>query len=163
MLKILRAYGIPEQIAKAIGLLYEETRAKVLSPDGETEYFKILAGVLQGDTLAPYLFAIVIDYVMRKAIGNRASDLGFTLHPKKSRRVHSVNITDLDFADDIALISEEIAEAQEMLNRVEIETLRIGLHLNEKKTEIMINEHDPELLEIRSRNGKKLKIVDNLP
>ena len=46
--------------------MYENTRAKVISPDGETEMFEIKAGVLQGDTLAPYLFAIVLDYVMRK-------------------------------------------------------------------------------------------------
>ena len=46
--------------------------AKVLTPDGETELFEILAGVLQGDTLAPYLFAIVIDYCMRQAIGDDA-------------------------------------------------------------------------------------------
>ena len=35
--------------------------AKVLTPDGKTKSFKILAGVLQGDTLAHYLFAKVID------------------------------------------------------------------------------------------------------
>ena len=112
MMKILRAYGIPEQLVNAISTLYEETRAKVLSPDGETDYFEILAGVLQGDTLAPYLFAIVIDYVMRRAIGDRAHELGFTLHPRKSRRVHSVNVTDLCFADDIALLVDELQQAQ---------------------------------------------------
>ena len=38
--------------------MYEGTREKVLSPDGELKLFDILAEVLQGDTLAPYLFAI---------------------------------------------------------------------------------------------------------
>ena len=102
--------------------MYENTKARVLSPDGETELF-----VLQGDTLAPYLFAIVLDFAMRKALEGR-EDLGFQLTKRWSRRHPPVTITDLDFADDIALISEEIAEAQEMLNRVETETLRIGLH-----------------------------------
>ena len=160
MMKILKAYDIPDNILKAINLMYENTKARVLSPDGETELFDILAGVLQGDTLAPYLFAIVLDFAMRKALEGR-EDLGFQLTKRWSRRHPPVTITDLDFADDIALISEEIAEAQEMLNRVETETLRIGLHLNEKKTEIMINEHDPELLAITSKNGKKLKVVEN--
>ena len=112
MMKILKAYGIPEQLVSAISLLYEKTRAKVLSPDGETDYFEILAGVLQGDTLAPYLFAIVIDYVMRRAVGDRAHELGFTLHPRKSRRVQSINVTDLCFADDIALLVDELQQAQ---------------------------------------------------
>ena len=67
MLKILAAYGIPSRLVSVIGLMYEGTRAKVLSPDGETELFDILAGVLQGDTLAPYLFAIMIDYCIEES------------------------------------------------------------------------------------------------
>ena len=47
MLKILRAYGVPEQLVSAIGLLYIGTKAKVPLPDGETEFFEILAGVSQ--------------------------------------------------------------------------------------------------------------------
>ena len=60
MIKILKAYDVPPNLLKAIQKMYENTRAKVISPDGETEYFNILAGVLQGDTLAPYLFVIVL-------------------------------------------------------------------------------------------------------
>ena len=52
MLKILSAYGVLEQLVAAIGLLYTGTEAKVLLPDGEREFSKILAGVLQGDALA---------------------------------------------------------------------------------------------------------------
>ena len=37
-------------------------------PDGDTEYFDIVPGVLQGDTLAPYLFIICLDYVLRTSI-----------------------------------------------------------------------------------------------
>ena len=65
LVEILRAYGIPEKIVKAIEIMY--TKAKVLSPDGETDFFEILAGVLQGDTLAPFLFLTVIYYVLRTA------------------------------------------------------------------------------------------------
>ena len=68
MMKILLAYGIPKKIVDAIRVLYDNTRARIISLDGETEEFEIVAGVLQGDTLAPYLFAIVLDYAMRKAI-----------------------------------------------------------------------------------------------
>jgi len=49
-------------MADAIMILYENTTAKVRSPDGDTEFFEILAGVLQGDTIAPYLFIICLDY-----------------------------------------------------------------------------------------------------
>ena len=32
------------------------------------DFFEIKTGVLQGDTLAPFLFIIMIDYVMRTAL-----------------------------------------------------------------------------------------------
>ena len=68
MEQILLAYGIPKETVAAITILYRNTKVKVQSPDGDTEYFDIVAGVLQGDTLAPYLFIICLDYVLRTSI-----------------------------------------------------------------------------------------------
>ena len=86
MIKILSAYGIPDELMKAISLLYENTQAKILSPDGDTKFFDTLAGVLQGDALAPCLFAIVIHYTMRQAVGDQELNLGFKLDKRRSRR-----------------------------------------------------------------------------
>ena len=88
MLTILKAYGIPEELVTVISILYEDTTAKVITPDGEMETFNILAGVLQGVTLATYLFVIVIDYIMRTALQGREDKLGFQLRKRKSRRLH---------------------------------------------------------------------------
>ena len=137
LLEILRAYGIPEKLVQAISATYSRTRAKVCSPDGETEYFDILAGVLQGDTLAPFLFIIALDYALRLAINGKEEELGFTLVPRQSRRVPPVTITDLDFADDIALISDTTEKARELLLAVERECKKIGMQLNAKKTKVM--------------------------
>ena len=68
MFSILKAYGNPPNILGAIKSTYNSLRAKVVSPDGDTDYFEITAGVMQGDTLAPFLFVIVLDYALRKAI-----------------------------------------------------------------------------------------------
>ena len=108
MLAILKAYGIPEELVMAISIMYADTTAKVITPDGETETFNILACILQGDTLAPYLFVIVIDYAMRTALQGRENKLGFQLRKRKSRRVSLITVIDMDFADDIALVSEGI-------------------------------------------------------
>ena len=62
MLRILKAYGIPDELVNAIAKIYENTRALVPSPDGETDWFVIPVGVLQGDALSPYLFIIVLHY-----------------------------------------------------------------------------------------------------
>ena len=85
MMKLLSAYRIPDELMKAISLLYENTWAKILSPDGDTEFFDTLAGVMQGDALAPYLFSIVIHYTMRQAVGDHELDLGFKLDKRRSR------------------------------------------------------------------------------
>ena len=54
MFEILELYGIPKEIIEAIKVFYTNTQATVLTPDGETDSFDILAGILQGDTLAPF-------------------------------------------------------------------------------------------------------------
>ena len=45
---------------------------------------------------------------MRQAIGNDNQEIGFKLDQKRSRRHNPDIITDLDFADDIALVKEEM-------------------------------------------------------
>ena len=43
---IFRAYAIPEKIVMAIAIVYGNATARVISPDGKTDYFKILSGAL---------------------------------------------------------------------------------------------------------------------
>ena len=85
MEQILLAYGIPKETVAAITILYRNIKVKIRSPDGDTEYFDIVAGVLQGDTLAPYLFIICLDYVLRTSI-DKIRENGFELTKKRSRR-----------------------------------------------------------------------------
>ena len=94
---------------------------KIISLDRYTEQFMILAGVLQVDTLAPYLSIILLDYALRHTIAGRQKELGFTITPRLSHRVHPMKLTDLHFADNIALISDGMVQAQEPLSRVETE------------------------------------------
>ncbi len=111
LMEILKAYGVPSEIVSAVNILYTKTSAQVLSPDGDTEFFEILAGVLQGDTLAPYLFIIALDYAMRQATED-GQNLGFTLDRSRSRRHPAKVICDTDFADDLALLSNSLEQAQ---------------------------------------------------
>eukprot|EP00794_Sanderia_malayensis_P000848 gene848-143_t len=141
MLEILKAYGIPEKIVRAIGIMYSSTEAKVRSTDGDTDFFEISVGVLQGDTLVPFLFIIALDYAMR--IATRGFEhLGFTIQKRRSARHPATTITDADFADDIALLSDCKEKATILLHRVEEAAKKIGLHINVSKTEyISIKEH----------------------
>ena len=144
MIKILRSHSIPDNIVNAIEASYASTRDKVYSHDGVTEEFDIVKGVLQGDTLSPYLFVIILDYALRKAIKGREEELGFTIVPRRIRRVHPIVLTDLDCADDIALISDYVRQASELLQRVESECSKVGLLINYNKTKVMaFNTLDP--------------------
>ena len=100
-LKSLHAYGIPEQFVNAIKDMCSNTKAKVISPDGKLNLFQVTSGVLQGNTLAPYLFVIVLDYALQKAMHGREEELGFCLKKLQSRHIGPVVLADLDFADDI--------------------------------------------------------------
>ena len=62
--KMKLAYSLPKEIVTVIMMLYKNLRALVCSPNGDTEFFDIVAGVLQGDTLVPYLFILCLDYVL---------------------------------------------------------------------------------------------------
>ena len=46
MEQILPAYGLRKETVAAILILYKNIKVKVRSPDGDTDYFDIIAGVL---------------------------------------------------------------------------------------------------------------------
>ena len=90
MERIVLAYGLPKETVAIITILFKNTKVKVHSPDGETEYFDIVAGVLQGDTQASYLFIICLDYVLRTSI-NKIRENDFELIKKRRRRYSAKN------------------------------------------------------------------------
>jgi hypothetical protein len=155
---ILELYGIPAPLVKAIRLLYDSSFAKVQTADGLTDFFKTLLGVLQGDTLAPFLFIIVLDYVLRNCMD---SEYGLTIIPRQTRRVPGVTVTDLDFADDLALMSNTIAGAKKLLHDLENAASLVGLSLNAKKTEYMTVNIDTPDESISSLNGDNIKHVED--
>ena len=151
----MEAYGIPPQIIKAVNTMYKDNEAQVLSPDGDTEFFQIQAGILQGDTLAPLLFILSLDYAMRKATTN-PQETGFTRNLRQSRRYPATKITDAYFADDIALLSDIIEKTQLLLLRVELAAESIGLHIIAKNTEYITYNQDKGEIITLTRNQLKV-------
>ena len=110
------------------------------------------AGVLQGDSLAPYLFIICLEYVLRTSI-DKIQENGFELTKKRSRRYPAKTITDVDYADDIAILANAPAQAETRLHRAERAAAAIGLHVNAHGTEyICFNQTG----DISSLNGSSL-------
>lgn len=159
MKEILLGYGIPNETVDAVMILYTDTRSMVRSPDGDTSFFDITAGVLQGDTLAPFIFIICLDYVLRKAIDENL-DLGFTLNQRRSRRYPAKKITDADYADDIAVLTDNLDEATKLLHNIEQQAMVIGLYVNTAKTEYICLNQDISA-GMKSLNGDEVKHVND--
>ena len=124
----------------------------------ETEFFDNLTGVLQGDTLAPFLFVICLDYVLRISV-DKCNEYGLTLELARSRRFHTKKITDADYAEDLALLSDNSYNAQKLLHILKKSAAFIGLHVNATKTEYMCYNQDST---IETLNKTLLKKVDDI-
>ena len=85
MEQLLLAYGLPSKTVTTIMMLNRNTKVKVHSPDRGIDFFDIIAGVLQGDTLAPYLCIICLD-ILRKLI-DQIKENGFTLKIGKTEDI----------------------------------------------------------------------------
>ena len=146
MFLILEAQGFPKEIVEAISIIYHNNTAAVITPSGLTEYFAVLTGIFQGDTLAPLLFIIVIDYVLRKAY-KTLDNPGIEIVPRRGTRQPAKHIRDLSYADDITLLANSIRSAQQLLENLEEAASQVGLNINAKKTEVLyINITQPTVL-----------------
>ena len=127
----------------------------MITPDRETDFFEITTGELQDDTFAPYLDIVALDYALWEATKDIST--GFMLEKKQFSRKPAEYITDADFADDLALISNYMGQAQLLLSRLEMAAEAIGLHENCKKTEqMLLNQDDTDL---KTLSGDLLKQV----
>ena len=82
--------------------------SKAIFRYGDTDFFDIIACVLQGDTR--YLFTICLDYVLRKALFSN-NHLCLTLSKSQSRRYPTIKIINADTPDDLAAISDYLTNA----------------------------------------------------
>ena len=154
--QILLANGLPKETVSATMMLYKNTKVKVRSPDGDIDYFDIVAGVLQEDTLAPYLFIICLDYVLRTST-DKIKENGFQLTKERSRKYPAKTITDADYTDDISLLANAPAQTETLLHSLERAAAGIGLHVNAHKTEYLCFNQTSN---ISTLNGSSLKLVD---
>ena len=176
MKRILHSYSLPQETVTVIRIQYSNEKRKVRSQDGGRDFFDIVAGVLQGDTLVPYLFIICLDYELRKSIDKikencfklskkrsrryppkAITENCFKLSKKRSKRYLAKAISDTDYADVIALLANALTKAGNLLLNQERATAEIGIHVNAHKTEYMCFN---QTCDISTLNSSSLKVVD---
>ena len=99
---------------------------------------------------------IRLDYVLRTSI-DKIKENGFKLTKERSRRHSAKTITDADYADDIALLANSPAQAENLQHSLERAAAGIGLHVNAHKAEHMCFNQTGN---ISTLNGSSLKGVN---
>ena len=109
--------------------------------------------------LAPYLFIICLDYMLRTSI-DKIRENSFELTKNRSRRYPTKTITDANYAnyaDDLAILANTPNQAETLLHSLERATAGISLHVNAHNTEYMCYNQTGD---ISTLDGTSLKLVD---
>lgn len=91
---------------------------KVLHAGKLSESFKVKTGVWRGCLLSPFLFLLVIDWIMKTTTTGKKNGIQWILWTQ---------LDDLDFADSFGLLSTKLATT----------SLGVGLRVNRKKTNLL--------------------------
>ena len=123
--KVLLLYGIPEKYIKVICAMYENNTAAVKVGNEVSNWFCIKSGVKQGCVLSPFIWIILMDFILRST-GKTIGDHGI----KWVGRM----LLDLDYADDLSILDESLSKMNEFLEVLRVQGAKIGLKINVKKT-----------------------------
>ncbi len=132
---LLKMEGIPNKLVNLCASMYENTNCRVRAYGEDGHAFATKTGVRQGGILSPCLFNIAIDHVLKKALDD--NPLGITIYPSQR------SITDLTFADDIAVLAESMDSTQIMVDHIIHMAASVGLKLNCQKSKYMTANIDP--------------------
>uniref|UniRef100_A0A1I8I381 C-type lectin domain-containing protein n=1 Tax=Macrostomum lignano TaxID=282301 RepID=A0A1I8I381_9PLAT len=106
---LLRAYNVLEQLIFAIMAMYQDTTASVMTRDGLSDQFSTVACCR-----VPFLLVLALDWVLRTSLLN--TDDGFLLRRRTSMRHPEKRLSDIGYADDLALLSSTAEGAQRLLD-----------------------------------------------
>ena len=107
----------PLKIVSNIRSLYDAMTCQVIHNNDLSSPFTVTTGVRQGCFLSPMIFSLVVDWVL-----NQTMD-----HPKGLQWTFAKTLEDLDFADDIGLLSHYCLRIQEKSQGPSKVALKTGL------------------------------------
>ena len=115
-----------------IKLLYRDFECKVICNIHLTSSFSITTGVKQGCILSPFLFTVAMDWLMKVMTTDSRRGIRWRL---------TTYLEDLDYADDISLLSSRQRDMQEKTDRLTETVQKLGLKVNTSKTKLMKINH----------------------
>ena len=134
----LEHYSLPQKYIKIFQAFYSDTISAVRIGDFLTEWFEVGSGTGLGDIQAPPIFNIVLNWAMELSMEERHISQGFLLQKRRSSRHPAIHITDLDYADDIAVLDSSKDGLQEATTKISNFGREAGLCIHSKKTNTMV-------------------------
>ena len=125
--KILQEMGIPDHLICLLRNLYADQEATVRTRRETTDWFQIGKRECQDCILSPFLFNLYAEYIMRNA-GLEETQTGI--------KIAGRNINNLRYTDDTSHMAESEEELKSLLMKVKEESEKVGLKLNNQKTNI---------------------------
>ena len=136
---------MPSKLLKIIEALYSNTSAAVRTYGKISDHFSVSSGVKQGCVLAPTLFNLYFDSVIRHVITDHQPDVGVCLSylldadlvGNRKKLTSEVSVSDLEYADDMALISDSYESLSSLLKSLDSSCHHMGLTINYKKIKLL--------------------------
>ena len=128
MRKLLRHCGVPMKIISLTRCTFQDMTCRIAHAGQLSESFEVKTGVRQGCLLSPFLFLLVIEWIMKTTTTGRNNGIQWTLWTQ---------LDDLNFTDDLALLSNNQSQMQDKTTLLETTSAGTGLKINRKKTELM--------------------------
>ena len=148
--KLLKICGIPDKLVNMIKTMYRNSKCAVIDRIETSQWFDVKSGVKQGCVISGLLFLIVMDWIMTKTVENDNNGIRWNF---------ATVLEDIDFADDLALLSSTKTHIQKKVDRLNKHSKVIGMKTSIKKTKLMrYNAKDQTPVSI---DGKDVEDVDS--
>ena len=122
--------ALPPKLCCLLEHLYSDSESYVRDGNDMSEWFFIASGVRQGCVVAPDLFNCVIEHIMCQLKTAGGPLLGIDLD--------NWRLTDMDYADDIALFSPSSEDLSYVLRTLSKEAVMVGMSISWTKTKAMM-------------------------
>ena len=148
----LRKINVNETYVKILENIYRNASAKIHLDNHISDSFNINRGVRQGDPISPKLFTAAIEEIFKTVYIDNDKD-----EKKYGINIEGEYLTDLRFADDVALCTETEEDMESQLNKLNTESNKIGLKIHRGKTKFMTNYESDKEVQIENQKIEKVK------
>ena len=135
--KAFEHYGLPGKYIRIFKAFFNGTVSAVRHSNELSSWFDVSSGNGQGDIQGPPIFNVCINLAAQRVEMSKIITHGAVLQKSGTSSNEEINLLDVDFADDMALLDNIKDGLQETTDLLCKYAAQAGLRINVKKTEVM--------------------------